>query len=81
MAGTGESSSRMPPMEEPSSLLKRFHLEENELDDLIWEEESDSPLEGAKWLALARVLTGKSFGQSALIADMRAAWNPAQKVI
>ena len=67
-------------MEEPSSLLERLHLEEKELDDLIWEEEVDDPQEGSKWLALARVLTSKSFSQGALIADMRAAWNPAQPV-
>lgn len=34
-----------------------------------------------KWLALARLLTGKNFSQSPLIADMRAEWNPAQAVI
>ena len=80
MAGA-ESSSRSGKMEEPSDLLERLHLEENELDDLIWEEVADDPEDKPKWLALARVLTSKSFSQGALIADMRAAaWNPAQQV-
>ena len=68
-------------MEDPTSLLERLHLEENELDDLISEEEAADNAEESKWLALARVHTLKSFGQGALIADMRAAWNPVQKVI
>lgn len=37
--------------------------------------------ENPKWLALARLLTEKNYCQSALIADMRAAWNPAQDVM
>ena len=79
MAGA-ESSTRSGRIEEPSALLERLHLEDNELDDLIWEEEADAPEEKAKWLAITRVLTGKSFRKGALIADMRAAWNPAQQV-
>ncbi|CAM0904917.1 unnamed protein product [Alopecurus aequalis] len=79
MAGEG-TSSRSDAMEDPSALLQRLHLEENERDDMIWEEEVDDPAQGPKWLAIALVLTGKSFGQGALIADMRAAWNPAQQV-
>ena len=43
-------------------------------------EEVDDPVEGLKWLAIALVLTGKSFSQGALIVDMRAAWNPTQHV-
>ena len=76
-----ESSSRAGAAEDPAALLARLHLEENELDNLIWEEEVDDPVEGPKWLALARVLTSKSFGQGALMADIRAAWKPAQQVI
>ena len=68
-------------LEDPNTLLERLHLEEDELDDLIWEEEADEPEEKPKWLVLARVLTGKSFGQGALFADMRAAWNPAKEVV
>ena len=74
MAAEGKSS-QPRVMEEPSDLLERLQLEENELDDLVWEEEVDTTVDGPKWLAIARVLTGKSFGQGALMADMRATWN------
>lgn len=66
---------------DPSALLERLHLEEDERDNLVWEDEADEPDERPKWLALARVLTEKSYGQGALIADMKAAWNPARDVI
>jgi hypothetical protein len=34
----------------------------------------------AKWLAIAKVHTNRGFSPSALFADMRSAWNPAQEV-
>lgn len=67
--------------EETSRLLERMTLQDEEEDNLVWEEELDTENIRPKWLALGRLLTGKSFSQSALIADMRAAWNPAQAVV
>lgn len=58
----GASGSRVKRSDDPSALLERLHLEEDELDNLVWEEEADDPEEKPKWLALSRVLTGKSFG-------------------
>lgn len=75
------SGSRPKTAEDPSALLERLHLEEDELDNLVWEEEVEEPEEKPKWLVLARVPTNKSFGQGALIADMKAAWNPARDVV
>lgn len=66
--------------EDPSVLLGKLHLEDDEMDNLIWEKEVDDPLEKPKWLALAKVLTRKSFSQGALIAHMKSAWNPSRDV-
>ncbi|XBI91979.1 hypothetical protein VPH35_029165 [Triticum aestivum] len=74
------SRSRGKSSEDPSSLLERLHLEEDELDNLVWEEEVEEPEEKPKWLALARVLTKKSFSQGALIEDMKATWNSREVV-
>ena len=79
MEGSG-SSSRSGTGEEPSALLEHLHLEDNELDDLIWVEEVDPFAEKPKWLPIAMVLTVKAFGQGALITDTRAAWNLAQQI-
>ncbi|KAE8787278.1 hypothetical protein D1007_38764 [Hordeum vulgare] len=75
------SGSRPKPTEDPSALLEHLHLVEDELDNIFWEDEADEPDEKPKWLALASVLTTKSFGQGALIANMKAAWNPAKEVV
>ncbi|KAE8787805.1 hypothetical protein D1007_38276 [Hordeum vulgare] len=63
-----------------SKLLEKLTLQEDEADDLIWEEELDAEDIKPKWLALGRLLTTKTYSHSALIAEMRAAWNPAMKV-
>ena len=81
MAAPSSSGSRRADRMEPSQLLERLHLEDDELDNLVWEDEVEDPEEKPKWLALARVLTEKSFSQGALIGDMRGAWNPAREVV
>jgi hypothetical protein len=78
---TEASDSRANNVEDPSVLLERLHLQDDERGDFVWEDEAEDPDEKPKWLALARVLTTKSFGQGALIADMKAAWNPARDVV
>lgn len=67
--------------EDPSKLLERLHLQDEEIDELVWEDEADAAEEKLKWLVLAKLLTEKSFSQSALMGDMGAAWNPAQEVV
>ncbi|KAE8780124.1 reverse transcriptase [Hordeum vulgare] len=62
-----------------SNLLERLTLQEDEADDLIWEEELDAEEIKPKWLALGRLLTTKTYSHSALIAYLRAPWNPALK--
>ncbi|XBI85170.1 hypothetical protein VPH35_093355 [Triticum aestivum] len=74
-AGRGKDSAYL------SVLLETLHLEDDKLDNIVWEDEADEPEEKPKWLALARFLTRKSFGYGALTADMKAAWNPTREVI
>ena len=73
----GGSRKGKEPVEE---LLSRLDLQEEEEDKFVWEEEfKDEPV-AAKWLAIAKVHTNKSFSPPALYSDMRAAWNPARTV-
>jgi hypothetical protein len=44
-----------------NELLERLGFDEDEVDDLIFEEENDAPLEGIKWMALVRVHTMNYF--------------------
>lgn len=80
-----ESDGAKPPRrashrEEVEELLGRLELHEDDGEEFVWEEEEDLPKTQAKWLAIARVHTDKSFSPSALYADMRSAWNPAREV-
>ncbi|KAE8819907.1 hypothetical protein D1007_02080 [Hordeum vulgare] len=61
-----------------SVLMYRFHVEDDELDNLVHEDEANEPKEKPKWLALSRVLTG---GQGVVIAHMKVAWNQSREVI
>ena len=42
-------------------LLQRLGIEEDQLDDFVLDDEPAVPLEGMKWLALARVHTSNFF--------------------
>lgn len=55
-------------------------LNDEAFDDVVIDEEDPVLKESVRWLALARVHTGKSFSQTAFYRDMRAAWNPAQAI-
>lgn len=78
---TRKSGPKGEEKEDPSNLLERLTLQEDEIDDLVWEDEIDTDEIKPKWLALGRLLTAKTYSHSALIADMRASWNPAQAVV
>ncbi|KAE8803038.1 hypothetical protein D1007_21249 [Hordeum vulgare] len=81
MAVPGEGSGSGNQMEDASKLLERMNLQDEEVDDLVWEDGIDAMEIKPKWLALGRLLTSKNFSQSALIADMKATWNPTQAVV
>jgi hypothetical protein len=42
-------------------MLMRLGIDEDEIDDLVFEDEEDVPKQGMKWTALARVHTENSF--------------------
>jgi hypothetical protein len=55
-------------------------IDEDEIDDLIFEEEADVPKEDIKWLALARVHTTNFFSPANYEQHMRTAWSPCKEV-
>ncbi|KAF7054677.1 hypothetical protein CFC21_062316 [Triticum aestivum] len=81
MAASSSSQGRRGK-ETADELLARLNLQEEEDDDFIWEEELPDLGVPAKWLAIARVHTPKSFSpNNALYGDMRATWNPTRTVV
>ena len=58
----------------------QLDLNDEAFDDVVIDEEDPVLKESVRWLALARVHTGKSFSQAAFYRDMRAAWNSAKQI-
>jgi hypothetical protein len=61
-------------------MLQRLGIEDDEIDDLVFEEEEEVPKEGLKWFALARVHTENYFSPQTFEQHMKVAWSPAQEV-
>jgi hypothetical protein len=65
------------PLEE---MLTSLNLWEDEEEDIVLEEDPEELGAKARWLALAKVFTTRTFSHGALYRDMRAAWNLAKEV-
>lgn len=62
-------------------LLQRLGIDDDEIDDLIFEDKETAPKAGIKWLALPRVHTSNYFSPLTFEQHMRTAWSPAKEVI
>jgi hypothetical protein len=60
-------------------LLQRLGIDDDEIDDLIFEEET-APKQGIKWMALARVHTSNFFCPQTIEQHMKVAWSPAKEI-
>jgi hypothetical protein len=81
-SSTGDQSgSGTKKTEGIDDLLQRLGIEEDEIDDLIFEEEDSVPKEGMKWLALAKVHTSNYFSPQTFEQHMKVAWSPAKDII
>jgi hypothetical protein len=76
--GNGPGSKKTPGIDD---MLLRLGIEEDEIDDLVFEDEVDAPKEGMKWTALARVHTSNPFSPQTFEQHMRNAWSPAKEII
>jgi hypothetical protein len=62
------------------AMLLRLGIEEEEIDDLVFEEEALAPKE-IKWMALVKVQTSNSFSPLTFEQHMRSSWSPAKEII
>jgi hypothetical protein len=72
------SGSKKP--EAIGDLLQRLGIDDDELDDLVFEDEESAPKQGIKWMALAKVHSSVQFSPLAFEQNMRNAWSPAQRI-
>jgi hypothetical protein len=61
-------------------LLQRLGIDEEEINDLVFEEEADAPKEGIKWMALVKVHSMNFFSPQTFEQHMRIAWSPAREI-
>jgi hypothetical protein len=64
-----------------NSMLQRLGIEDDEIDDLVFEEDEAAPKEAIKWMALARVHTTNFFSPQTFEQHMRVAWSPAKEIV
>lgn len=78
--GTSGSASAEPAdTDEVAALMAELGLREEDLDDVVYDEK-EAPPEAARWIALARVHTAKTYSQFWFFRNMRATWDLAQEV-
>lgn len=66
-------------MTDVERMMKELGLKEEDLVDVVVDEKG-LPEEAARWMAIARVHTDKSYSQYWFFRNMRVAWDLAQEV-
>jgi hypothetical protein len=61
-------------------MIRRLGIEDDEIDDLVFEDEVSAPKQGMKWMALARVHTSNFFSPQTFEQHMKIAWSPAKEI-
>jgi hypothetical protein len=64
-----------------NDLKDKLGIEVDDLDDLIFEDEEETPKEGMKWTSLVRIHTDNPFSPQTFEQHMRNAWSPTKEVI
>ncbi|KQK02951.2 hypothetical protein BRADI_2g04624v3 [Brachypodium distachyon] len=62
-------------------MLKKLKLHDAELQDVVLGKDDVGDLPSVKWMAVAKVLTGKSFGKGALQVTTQSAWGVDREVL
>ena len=57
-------------------MMEELGLREEDLDDIVYDKK-EAPEEGARWIALAKVNTNKTYSQTWFFKNMRLAWDAA----
>jgi hypothetical protein len=61
-------------------MMKQLGLMEEDLDDMIFEEEPEQPVEATRWLAIARVCIEGEYSTFWFLKNMRTTWDLAHNV-
>uniref|UniRef100_A0ACD5VP47 Uncharacterized protein n=1 Tax=Avena sativa TaxID=4498 RepID=A0ACD5VP47_AVESA len=61
-------------------MMQHLGITDDDLDDVVFEEESPPPIETTRWLAIARVFTEGEYSKFWFFKNMRSAWDLARDV-
>jgi hypothetical protein len=61
-------------------MLQCLGIDDEEINDLIFEDEETAPKQGIKWMALARVHTTNIISPQTFEQHMKVAWSPAKEI-
>ena len=76
---SGSATAGPAEIDDVDRLMKELGLREEDLDDVVFDAK-EAPAEAARWIALAKVHSTKTYPQYWFFRNMRAAWDLAQEV-
>ena len=79
MGSTADEASGSSTASEVEKMMAELGLREEDLDDVVFDEK-EAPEGVARWIALAKVHSAKTYSQYWFFRNMRSAWDLAQEV-
>ncbi|KAM0884186.1 hypothetical protein ACQ4PT_031138 [Festuca glaucescens] len=76
----GASSSTGSGGDDLGEMMRKLGLREEDLDDVVFEDETPPLAEATRWLAIAKVHTDREYSDFWFYKNMRTAWDLAQEV-
>jgi hypothetical protein len=61
-------------------MMKQLGINEDDLDDVVFEEEEQPPSTATRWLAIGRVYTGGDYSSYCFFQNVHSAWDLVQDV-
>src|SRR4051812_24629341 len=71
-AGSDEGATNKSDL---NSMMEHLGLQEEDLDDVVFEEFVEDPEANPRWLAVVKVYTEKRYSRATFFRSMRAAWD------
>ncbi|KAE8810900.1 hypothetical protein D1007_12247 [Hordeum vulgare] len=76
----GSAKAGPPEIDDVQLLMKELGLREEDMDDVVFDE-TEASMEVARWIALARVNSARTYSQYWFFRNTRSAWDLAHKVL
>ena len=75
---SGAAAAEADGIDDVQLMMKELGLREEDLDDVVFDEK-EAPEEAARWIALAKVNSVKTYSQYWFFRNMRSTWDLARR--